>query len=308
VLDAALLDQAWEVVSRHLPPTPLIPYPQAGLDVPVYLKYDGAQPIGAFKIRGALAALTAYAGKPVVTASAGNHALGIAYGSRLLSGDATVVVPKTAAAVKVEALRRYPIDLVLAGEDFDGAERHALALPGQYVSAYNDPHVIAGQSTLLTEVAGVLEEDFTVVVPAGAGGLLSGVALGARRAAQDVRVIGVEAEACRALSTAVTAGRVVPVEMGETIADGLAGNLEPESLTPAIVRDCGVTMVAVAEAAIRRSVRELVTTAGLVAEGASATSLAALRGGLVPLDRPVVLVVSGRNIDLGLLTTILGER
>lgn len=308
MLDDAVLDQAWEVVSRHLPPTPLIPYPQAGLDVPVYLKYDGAQPIGAFKIRGALAALTAYAGEPVVTASAGNHALGIAYGSRLLSCAATVVVPKTAASVKVEALRRYPIDLVLAGDDFDGAERHALGLPGQYVSAYNDPHVIAGQSTLLTEVARVVDEDFTVVVPAGAGGLLSGVALGARRAAQDVRVIGVEAEACRALSTAVAAGRVVPVEMGETIADGLAGNLEPESLTPGIVRDCGVTMVAVAEAAIRRSVRELVTTAGLVAEGASATSLAALRNGLVPLDRPVVLVVSGRNIDLGLLTTILGER
>ena len=308
MLDDAVLDQAWDVVSRHLPPTPLIPYPQAGLDVPVYLKYEGAQPIGAFKIRGALAALTAYAGKPVVTASAGNHALGIAYGSRLLSRDATVVVPKTAAAVKVEALRRYPIDLVLAGDDFDGAERHALGLPGQYVSAYNDPHVIAGQSTLLTEVARVLEDDFTVVVPAGAGGLLSGVALGARRAAQDVRVIGVEAEACRALSTAVAAGRVVPVEMGETIADGLAGNLEPESVTPAIVRDCGVTMVAVAEAAIRRSVREFVTTAGLVAEGASATSLAAVRDGLVPLDRPLVLVVSGRNIDLGLLTTILGER
>lgn len=144
----------------------------------------------------------------------------------------------------------------------------------------------------------MLEDDFTVVVPAGAGGLLSGVA-------QDVRVIGVEAEACRALSTAVAAGRVV---MGETIADGPAGNLEPESVTPAVVRDCGVTMVAVAEAAIRRSVHELVTTAGLVAEGASATSLAALRDGLVPLDRPLVLVVSGRNIDLGLLTTIPGER
>lgn len=304
----AVLDQAWEVVSEHLPPTPLIPYPQAGLDVPVYLKYEGAQPIGAFKIRGALAALTAYADKPVVTASAGNHALGIAYGSRLLAREATVVVPKTAAAVKVEALRRYPVELVQAGDDFDGAERHALGLPGQYVSAYDDPHVIAGQSTLLTEVARVLDEDFTVVVPAGAGGLLSGVALGARRAAQDVRVIGVEAEACRALSTAVAAGRVVPLDMGETIADGLAGNLEPSSRTPGIVRDRGVTMVAVAESSIRRSVRELVTTAGLVAEGAAATSLAALRAGLVPLDRPVVLVVSGRNIDLGLLTTILGER
>jgi len=308
MINDALLDQAWEVVSRHLPPTPLIPYPQADLDVPVYLKYDGAQPIGAFKIRGALAALTAYAGEPVVTASAGNHALGIAYGSRLLSVKSTVVVPETAASVKVEALRRYPIDLVLAGEDFDAAERHALGLPGKYVSAYNDPHVIAGQSTLVTEVAHSLGEDFTVVVPAGAGGLLSGVALGARRAAQDIRVVGVEAAACRALSTAVAAGRIVPVEMGETIADGLAGNLEPGSLTPEIVRACGVSMVAVAEEAIRRSVRELVMTAGLVGEGASATPLAALRAGLVPADRPIVLVVSGRNIDPGLLTTILGER
>lgn len=306
MLDTALLDQARDVVSRHLPPTPLIPYPQAGLDVPVYLKYEGAQPIGAFKIRGALAALAAYAGEPVVTASAGNHALGIAYGAQLLSRSATVVVPKTAAAVKVEALQRYPIELVQEGDDFDGAERHALGLPGRYVSAYTDPHVIAGQSTLVTEVARALDPPFTIVVPAGAGGLLSGVALGARQA--DIRVIGVEAAACRALSTAVAAGRVVPVEMGETIADGLAGNLEPAALTPGIVRECGVELVAVAEAAIRRSVREFVTSAGLVAEGASATSLAALRAGLVPLDRPVVLVVSGRNIDLGLLTTILGER
>ncbi|MCR6483066.1 pyridoxal-phosphate dependent enzyme [Amycolatopsis sp. OK19-0408] len=306
MLDAALLERARDVVSRHLPPTPLIPYPRAGLDVPVYLKYEGAQPIGAFKVRGALAALTAYAGERVVTASAGNHALGIAHGARLLSATATVVVPKTAAAVKVEALRRYPVELVQAGDDFDGAERHALALDGRYVSAYSDPHVIAGQSTVVTEVAQALDEPFTIVVPAGAGGLLSGVALGARHA--DIRVVGVEALACRALSTAVAAGRVVPVAMGETIADGLAGNLAADALTPGIVRECGVRLVAVAEAAIRRSVREFVTSAGLVAEGASATSLAALREGLVPLDRPVVLVVSGRNIDLGLLTTILGER
>lgn len=307
----AALDRAWDVVSRHLPPTPLILYPQAGLDVPVFLKYEGAQPVGSFKIRGALAALTAYAGKPVVTASAGNHALGVAYASRLLAADSSVVVPKTAPAVKIEGLRRFPVDLVLAGDGFDGAERHALALAGagrQYVSAYNDPHVIAGQSTLVTEVARTLGEDCTIVVPAGGGGLLAGVALGARRAARDIRVVGVEAAACRALSTAVAAGRVVPVEMGETIADGLDGNLEPGCVTPAIVRDCGVDLVAVTETSIRRSVRELVATAGLVAEGASATALAAVRDGLVPLDRPVVLTVSGRNIDLDLLATILGER
>ncbi|GAB2965824.1 pyridoxal-phosphate dependent enzyme [Amycolatopsis acidiphila] len=243
-IDEEMLDGAWEVVSRHLPPTPLIPFPQAGFPVPVYLKYDGAQPMGTFKVRGALAALTAYgaAGKPVVTASVGNHALGMAYGSRLLSVDSTVVVPKTAAPVKIAALGRYPINLVLEGDDFDGAERHALDLGRngmRYVSAYTDRYVIAGQSTLATEVANVLDEDFTVVVPAGGGGLLSGVALGARRAKQDVRVVGVEADACRALSTAVAAGHVVPVPMGETIADGLYGNLEPSSITPRIVRDCG---------------------------------------------------------------------
>lgn len=307
------LDRAWQVVSGWLPPTPLIPFPGAALDVPVYVKYDGAQPVGSFKIRGALAALTAYAeaGKPVVTASVGNHALGVAYGSRLLSLDSTVVVPKTAAPVKVARLREYPIRLVLEGEDFDAAERHALDLAAaqgmQYMSAYNDPQVIAGQSTLLTEVAAVLDEDFTVVVPAGGGGLLSGVALGARRARQDVRVVGVESQACRALSTAVSAGRVVTVPMGETIADGLYGNLEPTSITPGIVRECGVGLVRVPETSIRRAVRELVTKAGLVAEGASATSLAAVRDGLVPLDRPVVLVVSGRNIGPGLLADILRE-
>lgn len=309
----SMLDRAGEVVARHLPPTPLIPFPQAGLGVPVYLKYEGAQPIGAFKIRGALAALTAYgeAGKPVVTASVGNHALGVAHGSRLLSVDSTVVVPKTAAPVKVARLRKYPIELVLAGDDFDDAERHALdraATTGmQYMSAYNDPYVIAGQSTLATEVAAALAGDFTIVVPAGGGGLLAGVALGARRARQDVRVVGVEADACRALSTAVAAGEVVHVPMGETIADGLYGNLEPAAITPRIIGECGVEMVHVPENSIRRSVRELVASSGLVAEGASATSLAALRDGLVPTDRPVVLVISGRNIGLDVLAEILQE-
>ncbi|MFJ7212955.1 threonine/serine dehydratase [Amycolatopsis sp. NPDC098790] len=306
----AILDQAWDVVSRHLPPTPLMPYARAGLDVPVFLKYEGAQPIGAFKVRGALAALTAYR-EPVVTASVGNHALGMAYAAGLLSVEATIVVPETVAEVKLAALREYPVDLVLAGEDFDAAERHALELAAEgrrYVSAYNDPHVIAGQATLATEVAAALPEDCTVVVPAGGGGLLAGVALGARRAARDIRVVGVEAAACRALSTAVDKGRIVSVPMGETIADGLTGNLEAGSITPGVVRDHGVRMVAVPEPSIRRSVRELVTTAGVVAEGASATALAALRDGLVPVDRPVVLVVSGRNIGLDLLTEILGER
>jgi threonine dehydratase len=308
----ATLAHARDTVSRHLATTPLIPFHGADFPVPVFLKYDGAQPTGSFKVRGAVTALAAYAagGQPVVTASAGNHALGIAYASELLGVTSTVVVPKNGSQAKIGALRGYPIDLVLAGDDYDGAEEHALELAARgmkYVSAYNNPHVIAGQGTLVGEVADSLGEDFTIVVPTGGGGLVSGTALGARQSPHDIRVIGVESDACHAISAAVTAGHVVRVPVGDTIADGLMGNLEPDSITPTIVRECGVRLVDVAEASIRRSVRELAVTAGLVAEGSSAAALAALRDGLVPADRPVVLIISGRNIATDLLTTILAE-
>ena len=311
-VDDATLTRAGETVARYLTATPLIAYEGAGLPVPVHLKYEGAQPTGSFKVRGALAALSAYAaeGNPVVTASAGNHALGIAYAAGLLGVRATVVVPRNGSPAKIRALREHPVDLVLEGDDYDGAERHALALADsgmRYVSAYNDPQVIAGQSTLVGEVADTLGEDFTVVVPTGSGGLVAGTALGARRSAQDIRVVGVESDACHAVSAAVTAGQVVRVPVGDTIADGLVGNLEPGSITPEIVSACGVRLVSVDDAAIRRAVREFALDTGLVAEGSSAAALAALRAGLVPTDRPVVLIVSGRNIAPELLAGILTE-
>jgi threonine dehydratase len=306
------LDRAREVVGRHLAPTPLIPFHSEGLPVPVYLKYEGAQPTGSFKVRGAVTALEAYAagGAPVVTASAGNHALGIAYASRLLGVDATVVVPRNASPAKLRGLRDYPVTVVQEGDDYDGAERHALALSAEgmtYVSAYNDEYVISGQSTLVAEVAADLAQDFTLVVPTGAGGLLAGNALGARREPYDIRVLGVESAACHALSAAVAAGQVVKVPVGDSIADGLLGNIEPDSLTPLVVAECATPIVEVDEASIRRSVAELALTAGLVAEGSSAAALAALRAGLVPADRPVVLVISGRNLAPGLLAALLTE-
>jgi threonine dehydratase len=311
-IDDAALSRAREIVARYLAATPLIAYGGAGLPVPVHLKYEGAQPTGSFKVRGAVTALSAYAaeGVPVVTASAGNHALGIAHAAELLGVRATVVVPRNGSPAKIRALRDYPIDLVLEGDDYDAAEHHALTLAEsgmRYVSAYNDPQVIAGQSTLVGEVADSLGEDFTVVVPTGAGGLVAGSALAARRAARDIRVIGVESDACHAVSAAVTAGGVVRVPVGDTIADGLVGNLEPGSITPGIIRACGVRLVSVEEAAIRRAVREFALGTGLIAEGSSAAALAALRTGLVPSDRPVVLIVSGRNITPGLLAGILTE-
>jgi len=306
------LARAQEMVARHLRPTPLIRFHAARVDVPVYLKLETAQPGGSFKVRGAITAAAAYAaeGRAIVTASAGNHALGIAHAAEALGVEATVVVPRTASTAKVDALRGRGIRLVLEGKDYDEAEAaaKARAVDGvRYVSAYNDPFVIAGQSTVVCEIDEQLGADYTVAMGVGGGGLMAGIALGARRSDRSITVVGVETDQCRAVSSAVDAGRVVQVRIGETIADGLVGNIEPSTITPVIAAETGVRFVAVDEPAIRRAVAELARAAGVVAEGSAAVGLAALRTGLLETAAPIVLVVSGRNIALSLLADILLE-
>jgi threonine dehydratase len=296
------------VVAARLRPTPVVP-----VELPAgqaLAKLDCLQPTGSFKIRGALAALAAV-GSPtarVVAASAGNHALAVVEAARRLGLRAKVVVPRTASAAKLAALRRLDADLVEHGNGYEEAERRALELAehgGVYVSAYNDPHVIAGQATWAAETAAQVAGAATLVVPVGGGGLLAGTALWAADR-HDVRVVGVEAAASRAVSAAVAAGRVVQVPVGPTLADGLAGNLEPGSITPALVAGRVHDLVAVTEPEIERAIRFL-AAGGLVAEGAGAVGVAALLAGKVPLDPPVVVLVSGRNIAAGTLARILGR-
>ena len=286
-----------------LPPTPLVESPE--LAPRALLKLETFQPTGSFKVRGALATLTRLApGERVVAASAGNHALGVAWAATALGVEATVVVPETAAPAKLAALERFPVELLRHGAGYDEAERHALALAGEgrrYVSAYNDPDVIAGGGTLALELP---EGPLTIVCPVGGGGLCAGVALWASGLA-DVRVVGVEAEASRAVSVAVAAGRVAPVEVGPTLADGLAGNLEPGSVTVELVRAHVAELVAVTEAEIEEAIRLLVSEHGVVAEGAGAVATAALLAGKVAVAGRPVALVTGRNMDTAVLGRIL---
>jgi len=286
-----------------LPPTPLVESPE--LAPRALLKLETFQPTGSFKVRGALALLTRLApGERVVAASAGNHALGVAWAATALGVEATVVVPETAAPAKLAALERFPVELLRHGAGYDEAERHALALAGEgrrYVSAYNDPDVIAGGGTLALELP---EGPLTIVCPVGGGGLCAGVALWASGLA-DVRVVGVEAEASRAVSVAVAAGRVAPVEVGPTLADGLAGNLEPGSVTVELVRAHVAELVAVTEAEIEEAIRLLVSEHGVVAEGAGAVATAALLAGKVAVAGRPVALVTGRNMDTAVLGRIL---
>src|ERR687896_1267353 len=169
-------EAAWEVVSARLAPTPIVPAPGLGDDV--YLKLETLQPTGSFKVRGALAALSRAERGPVVTASAGNAGLGVAWAAAALGVTATVVVAETASPAKLAALEALPVTLVRHGADYDEAEAHALELAGRgatYVSSYNDAGVIAGQASLGRELEGQLSVPLCVACPLGGGSLASGL-------------------------------------------------------------------------------------------------------------------------------------
>lgn len=318
--DDACFEHARAAVRAHLAATPLIESVVNGH--PCYLKLETFQPSGAFKVRGAIAAASRLAaGSRIVTASAGNHALGIAWASGRLGIPATVVIAETASPAKRAALERLPVDLVIHGATYDEAEAFALRLAGDpdrratYVSPYNDPDVIAGQATVLDEVLDELPErgPLTIVVPGGGGGLLAGCAVRAHERStpeRTIRIVGVESAHSLGLSASVRAGETVMVDVGTTVADGLAGNLEPGSITVALLQGMPATMVAVSDEQIAGAIRWLVRHHGIVAEGAGAAAVAALRAGLVPPDQPdasTVAIVSGRNIALSTLAAILAS-
>jgi threonine dehydratase len=281
-----------------------------------WLKLESMQPTGAFKVRGALAALAALhasgEGRRIFTASAGNHALGVAWASRQLGIPATIVVAETASPLKIQKLRELDANLELHGSSYDDAEAHALRLAadgGHYLSPYNDTHVIAGQSTVLDSILAqlpVTTNPFSIVVPVGGGGLLSGMAIRLAEIGHDhISLIGVEAEASQGVSASVAAGRTVEVPVGETLADGLAGNVEAGSVTVDIIRDGAIPMMSVTEQEIRAAIRTLFHKHGVIAEGAAAASFAAMQ--LLETGDPVIGVITGRNIAWPTLRDILDE-
>src|SRR4051794_30928285 len=278
-------------IRPHLKPTPVVE--SDGFS----LKLESLQPTGSFKVRGALAAVTALEpGMKIVTASAGNHGLALAWAAERLGLEATIVVAETASSAKIEGIRRYPATLVVHGRDYDEAERHALTLEGSYVSPYNDRQVIAGAGTVALELGDVE----TIVVPVGGGGLASGIGL-----VSDARVIGVVPEAFPAMRAALDAGRLVEISGTETLADGLRGNIEPGSVTFELVRDHVDDVVTVTEDELAAAMRYLAFAHGLVVEGAGAAAVAAIRAGKADSG---VAIVSGRNIAPSRFDAVLHGR
>jgi threonine dehydratase len=269
----------------------------------IWLKLETVQTTGSFKFRGALNAIarlreTRPEVTTVTTASAGNHGAALAAAGALLGVKVRVHLPATAPAVKKQALARLGA-VVIEAPSYDAAEdraREEAASGVTFVSAYSDSDVIAGAGTVALEMLDDRPELDTLIVPLGGGGLLSGAAIVARARRPEALVIGAEAAASPVFTAALAAGRPVTVEVHDTLADGLAGNMAPDSQTFGIVRDLVDRVVRVPESVIADAMRGLATRERLIAEGAAAVAVGALfEGGLDLTGRSVGIIVSGRN-------------
>src|SRR6266542_4118996 len=278
----------------------------------VWLKLECFQRTGSFKLRGALNALQTLTAdqrkRGVVTASAGNHGLGVAHAAALLGVRATVVVPEAASRAKIAMLRSFAgTELLLRGSNYDIAEHEARQVVQQsgavFVSAYNDPAVIAGGGTIALEILEDLPEAKTLIVPAGGGGLISGVAIAAHGIDPTRIIYGVQSEASPALHAAQQAGHLTTVTIEDSLADGLAGNVEHGSITFDLIQQHVHGIALVTEADIAHAMRFLLEHEHVLAEGSAAVGVAALRQGLVNLDAhlPAVVIVTGRNVAASVL-------
>jgi threonine dehydratase len=268
----------------------------------VWLKLECFQTTGSFKLRGALNALMLLPqeSRQIITASAGNHGLGVAHAARILDKTATVVVPETAARTKIDKLSAAGAELLLVGQTYDDAERAAQNIARErnvpFISPYNDVHVIAGAGTVALEVLEDVPGAKTLVVPAGGGGLISGIGVAAHSVDPAIAVVGVQSVASPALHAARRHGSAVHVEVQPGLADGLSGNVDPASITLGLMNQHVGEIVLVEEHAIAAAMRWLLLHEHVVVEGASAVAIAALRVHSVK-DGPVVVVLTGRNTD-----------
>jgi threonine dehydratase len=279
---------------------------------PVWLKCENLQRTGSFKIRGAytrIARLTdAERARGVVAASAGNHAQGVALAARLLGAKATVFMPETAPLPKVAATRGYGAEIRLVGqtlaEPLLAAAEHAERTGAVFIHPFDHPDVIAGQGTVGLEVLEQCPDVATLLVCAGGGGLVSGVAAAVKARRPDVRVVAVQAEAAAALPPALAAGHPVPLAAMSTMADGIAVPA-PGELTFAHVRDLVDEVRTVTEEDLSRALLYCLERAKLVVEPAGVAAVAAVLADPAAFAPPVVAVVSGGNIDPVLLMKVV---
>ncbi len=283
----------------------------------VFLKLENWQITGSFKPRGALNRMTLLSPdeclRGVVTASAGNHALGVAYAARALSiSRATIFVPRTAPRAKIDKLREFPVKVRAVGESYDdahhAAEKFQRETGAPFIHAYDDPPTVAGQGTIGLEILEDLPDVDAILVPVGGGGMIAGIAVAVKSLAPSVKIIAVQPSASPALRDSLRDGKCYEeYDAAPTICDGLAGGIG--KICFEIAQKLIDAVVIVEESEVKQAIRLLAETQQLIVEGSGAVGLAALLAHKMNLEgQRVAVVISGGNIDLGLLAEIIKSK
>jgi threonine dehydratase len=280
----------------------------------VHLKLENFQRTGAFKLRGALNRITTLSAAEqdagVVTASAGNHAQGVALAATRAGVDATIVMPEHAPISKVKATRRYGGRVVLDGVDYEEAQARAHEIEQEegrtYVHAFDDEMVMAGQGTIGLEILDQQPDVEIVIVPIGGGGLISGIATAIKAQQPDVRVIGVQAEGASSVIDSLAAGEIRSRDSVDTVADGIATRSVGEK-TFEIIQERVDEVVTVSDEEIALALTLLLERSKTLVEGAGAVALSALLEGRFEYNEDEVIVpaLCGGNIDMNVLTTVI---
>jgi threonine dehydratase len=312
------IEKAEERIRKYIPPTPL-EYSKGIstlLGRETYLKLEAFQPIRVFKIRGALNKLLCMPDsdlrKGIITASSGNHGLAIAYASKLFGIKASICVPENANPQKVRAIEEQGAEVIRRGTGYDQAYEGAIEIAGKrnltFVHAFNDGDVIAGQGTCGLEMVRQLPEMDSAAVAIGGGGLISGIAIAIKETRPSARVYGAETVSIPSMYESLKKGARVKVEPMPTIADGMQAAI-PGELTFEATKKFVDKVGLVTDPQLEDAIFDLLELGRVLAEPAGASPLAAMKGPLKdePGDK-IVLVISGGNISVKLLTSILTKR
>ena len=311
----AKINQAAEILKDVAFETPLVysDYLSRKFDARVHLKLENLQKTGSFKFRGAYHKLVTIrkdlGPKGVVTASAGNHAQGVAHAAQLMSISSTIVMPEWASISKQTATRSYGGQVVLTGQSLEESldQAHKLEAEGRaFIHPYDDEDIIAGQGTVGLEIVSQLPEVEKILVPIGGGGLIAGISAAVKSLRPQTSIIGVQAASCASAAAALRLGKRVTVPAKHSIADGISVK-KVGQLPFAIIRKLVDSVVTVEEEEIAAAMLELLERKKILAEGSGAVPLAALMGDQLGSLRgqSVVLVISGGNVDTHLLGRIL---
>lgn len=308
------IKEAMAFLKGKIEKTPLL-YSKTFSDMygaPIFLKLENFQKTGSFKSRGALFKISQLSDKEkkagVVACSAGNHAQGVAYAAKASGIGAKIVMPTYTISAKINAVRNYGAEILLNGESYAEsymeAKRISMTEGRTFIDGFNDKFIISGQGTIGLEILDQLPDVENVIVPTGGGGLISGIAMAMKETGKNVKVFGVQSENCDAVIQNLSGGPVVGSK-GFTIADGIAIQ-NPGDLNIELIKKYVDSVISVSDEQMAYALFKLLERQKIVVEASGAAPLAAIMSGKIDLHgKPTVLVVSGGNIDLLLLSKII---